>query len=122
MESKYAFEKKEKYLLMTLTGHYAKEDFIAYADIILEGCEKENVKKILLDAHNVTYTNLSTMDRFYIGENIAQVLGPKIKLAVLLPKEHINKFAENVAVNRGGKVFVSHLFEEAEDWLLNDTK
>jgi hypothetical protein len=120
MESEFSFAKKENYLLMTVTGVYAKEDFMAFADIILHGCEKENVKKVLLDAHNVSYTDLSTMDRFYIGENIANVIGPKIKLAVLLPKEHINKFAENVAVNRGGKVFVSHLIEEAEDWLQNN--
>ena len=122
MKSKYSFEKKENYLLLTITGDYAKEDFIAYADIILEHCEKENFKKILVDTLNVTYTNLATMDRFFIGENLANVLGPKIKLTMVMPKEHINKFAENVAVNRGGKVFVTNSVETAEDWLLNDTK
>jgi hypothetical protein len=122
MESEFSFAKKENYLLMTVTGDYAKEDFMAFADIILHGCEKENVKKVLLDAHNVSYTNLSTMDRFYIGENIANVIGPTIKIGLVAPKEFINKFGENVAVNRGGKLFVTHSFEEAEDWLLNDTR
>ena len=92
MESKYSFEKKEKYLMMTITGDYAKEDFMAYADIILARCEKENVKKILIDGMSVNYANMTTMDRFFIGEKIADVIGPKIKLTIVSPRENINKF------------------------------
>src|SRR5215203_3212380 len=110
MESEYSFEHKEKYLLMTITGHYAKKDFIAYADIILEHCERENVRMVLIAGHTVAYENLTTMDRFYIGENMAKVLGPKIKVTAVFPKEHVNKFGENVAVNRGGKLFVTDSF------------
>jgi hypothetical protein len=122
MESEYSFVKKENYLMMTVTGNYAKQDFMSFADIILERCEEENMRKVLIDAHTVTFANMTTMDRFYIGENIAKVLGPRIKLTAIFPKEHINKFGENVAVNRGGKLFVTHAFEEAEEWLLNDTR
>jgi hypothetical protein len=50
------------------------------------------------------------------------VIGPKIKIALVAPKEFINKFGENVAVNRGGKLFVTHSFEEAEDWLMKDDR
>ena len=122
MKSEYSFEKKENYLLMTISGEYSKKDFMSYPGIILERCEKENIKKVLVDTLHVTSTNVATMDRFYMGENIAKVLGPKIKLAVVWHKEHINKFAENVAVSKGGNLFVTHSFEDAEDWLLSDTR
>ena len=99
-----------------------KKIFMTYIDIIQSQCEKENMKKILVDLLNVSDINVPTMDRFYMGEKIAKVLGSKIKIAVVGPKEQINKFGENVAVNRGGRLFVAESFETARHWLFNDIK
>jgi hypothetical protein len=122
MKSEYSFEKKENYLLMRIAGEYAMEDFMSFAAILLERCEKDNVNKVLVDAFKVRNTNVDIMDRFYIGENIAKLLGSKLRLAVIWPEEHINKFAEDVAVNRGGRLFVTHSIELAEEWLLGDMR
>ena len=60
------------------------------------------------------------MDRFFVGEKIANVLGGKIKLAVVWPEKDINKFAENVAINRGGNICVVGDIETAKKWLLSN--
>jgi hypothetical protein len=122
MKSEYSFEKKDNYLVMKISGEYSIEDFMSFVEIIKNRCEKENINRVLVDTQNFTYTNVPTMDRFYIGENIAKFFGSKIKLAVVWPEEHINKFAENVAVNRGGRLFVTHSVNDAEEWLMGDER
>jgi hypothetical protein len=120
MKSHYIFEKNDNYIVMQISGEYDKDDFLSYPKLILEKCENENVDKILVNGSNVTGTNLPTMDRFFIAENIANLLRGKVKLAVVWPKEHINRFAENVAVNRGGSMIVVDTVAAADKWLLSE--
>lgn len=51
---------------------------------------------------------------------LVNTLGNKIKLAVAWPANDINKFFENVAVNRGCRVCVHDNIDAAENWLLDD--
>lgn len=60
---------------------------------------------------------LSTSDRYFLGENLALKLEKEIAIAVVWPVEHIDKFAETVALNRGGKMFVVGDVKSAEEWL-----
>ncbi len=39
-------------------------------------------------------------------------------MALVTKQEYINKFFENVVVNRGGQLLVSSSEQEALDWLL----
>jgi len=89
--------------------------------IILDECEKEKKYKILINALNVAGTNIPTMDRFFIGEEIAKVIGPKIKIAVVWPEQDIDKFGETVAVNRGGFIRVLGNIASAEKWLVGNS-
>lgn len=59
------------------------------------------------------------MDRFFIAEKLASHIGGKLKLAIVWPEEHINKFAETVAVNRGGIINVVDTIDAAKKWLLS---
>ena len=120
MRSNYLFGKTENYMTLVISGEYDKDDFLSYPQLILDECEKEKLYKILVDGSNLTGTNLPTMDRYFIGETIAKMLGGKVKLAVVWPKKHINKFAETVAVNRGSSIIVVDTIGTAHEWLLGE--
>ena len=93
---------------------------MGYLQIILDTCKNEGMNKVLVDALTLKRTNAPTMDRFFLGQTVAALLGPKIKLAVVWPKEHINKFGETVAVNRGSWINVVGDVETAQNWLLRN--
>ena len=96
-------------------------DFLTYPGIIKAECEKEKTYQVLVDALDVKGSDIDTMERFFLGEEIAKTLGAKIKLAVVWPDKHITKFVEIVALNRGGNISVVSDLEKAKKWLLNDT-
>ena len=48
----------------------------------------------------------STMDKYNLGIYIAQHFGHDFRLSVLIRKEHITGFLENVALNRGAANFM----------------
>ena len=117
-KSQFTIEKKTGFLQLTITGEYDKNEFIAYPKMVATACKKEGVNKVLVNALNLSGTNVPTIDRFNMGETIATLLGPKIKLAIVWPKEHINKLTETVALNRGGRINVVSDMETAQNWLL----
>ena len=102
---------------MIITGEYNSSDFHSYPKTILAECEKERMSKVLVNALEVKGTNISTMDRFFLGEEISKTFGPKIKIAVAWPAQDINKFAETVALNRGAYIRVMGDINSAEKWL-----
>jgi len=120
MKSQYVFKKNEHYLSLIISGEYDKRDFLSYPVIILEECEKEQIHKVLIDALEVKRTDAPTMDRFLVGEAIANIVGNKIKMAVAWPGQDINRLFENVAVNRGSRVCVLDNINAAEQWLLDN--
>lgn len=120
MKSEYTMEKRSNYLYFTLSGEYDKEDFLLYPKLVAAACEKEKIYKVLFNGLNLKNTNPPTMDRFIVGENIALILAPMIKLAAVWPEEHITKFAETVAVNRGTEFLIVGDLETAIEWLLRE--
>jgi len=80
--------------------------------------EENNRTKILIDATDVTPP--TQMERFHMGEYAASVDQHRNTIALFTKPEIINKFFENVAVNRGVNINVSGSEKEALDWLLSD--
>ena len=120
MKSTYSIQRKENYLIIHLSGEYDKHDFLSYPPLIVKECDKEKIYKVLVNAVDLQNTDAPTMDRFFLGEAIANTIGSKIKIAVVWPLKDINKFGENVAVNRGSKVNVVGNVADAEKWLLEN--
>lgn len=118
MKSAYVLEKKNNFLFVTLTGEYDRHEFMSYGKTLMDHCKKEEVFKVLVNALGVTGTNLSVMERFVIGESVAALFPPTVKLAVAWPEEFMTRFAETVAVNRGSFLAVFTNVEEAEQWLV----
>lgn len=121
MKSELIIERKANFLYYTLSGEYDKNDFLLYPKMVADACEEEQIYNVLINALKINGTNLPTMDRYFLGETVALLLGPKIKLAVVWPGEHINKFAETVAVNRGTQILVVGDIKTAKEWLLKES-
>lgn len=120
MHSQHFFEKREKYLLLTIKGQFDLIEFLALPQKVFTECEKENIFRVIVNGLFVEGTNLATMDRFSLGEKIADVFGNRAKIAIIWPERHNNKFAETVAVNRGANLQVFAAFDAAENWIVSD--
>jgi hypothetical protein len=81
---------------------------------------RSGVQFILINAVEVPPPN-NTYDRYELGVKIAAIFKHLFKIAIIFPKEHTTKFAENVAVNRGAKVLVTSSETEAKDWFYGKT-
>ncbi len=119
MNYNYSVEKKEGYLYLNISGEFEINQFLDLPGLMKIECEKEKVFKVLVNGFNIIGTNLSIIDRFSLGEKIAQILHHSIKVAILWPDKHNNKFAETVAVNRGANLRVFGKETEAKKWLLD---
>ena len=72
---------------------------------------------MLVNVKEVDFTNLSTMERYFIGEEIANIVSHKLSVAVVAPEEMITKLLERVATNRGANMLVVSDLKTAEVWL-----
>ena len=117
MKSRYDIVVNEHYLLLRITGAYDINEFLKLPGIIKARCEEEKTNKVLIDGLEVQEPNISTADRYFLGERIAKELQNIIDIAVVWPAAHIDKFMEVVASNRGVHIFVTGDMKAAEAWL-----
>lgn len=113
-----SFEVFDNYLKINLSGEYL---FSEAQDILINmnKLAAENKRtRILLDARDLLL-DPSVMEKFNMGELGVKIFGTKIKIALLRKPDHIDKFMENVAVNRGGNLYIVSNEQEALDWLLS---
>ncbi len=118
LATQLSFEIFDEYIKFYLNGDSLFEDIL---DIIttIERISKENNRtKILINAVNIS--SPTQMERFRMGEIAAAVDKHKNRIALFTKPEIINKFFENVAVNRGVSITVVPGEQEALDWLLNE--
>ena len=106
------------FLLVTFNGLWEKNDMEKSIKEIGFEAEKQNVKRMLFDLRELS-SPLSEMNRFYAGELIASFLG-RYKIAGFAQAEKINRFAENVAVNRGAQFKMFANENMAIEWLTSD--
>ena len=113
-----SFEKKEDYIHFKITGElYDSDDFHKMKDMC-DITRQHGYSKILVDVRDFNYF-LSTLKRFNISEYWVKISieSDYIKTAVLGDGEKMDKFTENVIVNRGGnfKLFTDE--QDAINWL-----
>lgn len=104
---------------MKFTGSYIFQDFIQIPEIILHECKARGIYKVLIRGEELKDTDASTIDRFFIGEKIAEILRSKVKLAVVWPPDHMDRLTESVAVNRAAYMRMFLEYNAAKKWLLD---
>ena len=118
MESK--FIKNPKYLTLEFSGIYDHMKAMSSLDKSSTICKDEKCSRILIDFLKVDLATLTPMNRFDLGEKVAQIFAyPNFaKIAGVVKVEYYTKFTENVPLNRGviGKILNNR--EKAIEWLL----
>ncbi len=105
------------YLLFHVTGSDSLEYSTEYFSSIAQECKQKDYKKALVIEE--LEGQLSTVDMFELGKRLSKIMsGIWVAFIDLVPEHHQeNRFAENVAVNRGGTARVFQDRSEAENWL-----
>ena len=103
---------------MQVLGEWEANPAIHALGRIRDTAAANQLTRILIDCAGLSPPRTET-DRFYTGEAIARVLKYPYRSVAILPATMINKLAENVAVNRGARFFVTHDEEAALQWLLS---
>ena len=116
MKIKLSYDVFDEYLKIRITGENPYEDVEELLMTIKRLFEQNNRHKVLVDANSIVIP--SEIEKFRIGEMGVEVLGKRVRIALFTKPEYINKFFENVAVNRGGQLYVAGSEKEALDWLL----
>ena len=119
MKSDFSFEKKEGYLEMKVTGRYDYWSFIEFPAYIRSVCEREQVYKVLINGLRVVPEDLPVVERFFMAEKAAEILGREVKLAIVWHKDYIDGFMESVAHNREGLMRLFGTKRAAIFWLLH---
>jgi len=120
MGSRYTLEEQQGYLVMRISGPYDYWDFLQYPDLIRKCCESAGVYRILVDVVAVTYAELPTIELFFLGEKVAEVLRDQIKIALVWHGDTKDNLLQMVAANRAASIRIFETTETAALWLLYD--
>jgi hypothetical protein len=121
MATHLAFQPEERFLRVAMRGSFPSKTYRELLRAVLDQAEHFALARILLDCRGLSAPS-SEMDRFNVGVAIADVFGGRYRIAILYPRELINKFTEDAAVNRGASVRVVSDEKQALQWLLGEAK
>ena len=110
------FENRGSYLFVQIIEPYSLPGVVSCLSNLAERCQEEHLEKVLIDASRLEGP-ISIWDRYQIGREYIKVIGPKINIALVTPRELINSVLENVIVNRTGTLKVFHQMAPALAWL-----
>jgi hypothetical protein len=107
------------YTELICRGPATLKNFKELFDELVKGAyEHGNDRKYLIDLRQIEGT-IPTVDRYELGGYMAEKVSD-CKISSISKKETYNKVGENVAVNRGVKVFSTDDENQARDWILAD--
>jgi hypothetical protein len=111
-----SFEDTGIYLHVRVRGDWTRKEIIAGIQNVAERAQSVGQTRVLLDIRELSSPK-NEMDRFMAGEAIARLFPSPFKVVALWSDDLMDKFAENVAVNRGANAIVLSDIDEAVRWL-----
>ena len=111
---------KDNFIHVKFKGEYTP-NVLFDSNKIKNTCKKYKCKKILLDCSDLKF-NLTTLNKLFIGENLAKIY-PMIegfKVASVEKENNLDSFVENVAVNRLCNYRKFTDIDNAIQWLSED--
>jgi hypothetical protein len=109
-------EGRSGYLYVEYSEPYLFDNLIDLMKEVLVVCETESYQKFLVNITEMT-GKVSPMERFELAVRGVSLFQFKGKYAIVYRKEEINRFAENVGVNRGLNAHIFCDMDEAMQWL-----
>lgn len=119
MDVELTFETRMYYLYVKGRGPSDLDSTRRALTLIEEQARQARLTRILIDARDVEPPRRE-LDRFFLGEYVAELFGARYRIAVVYQADRINKFAENTAVNRGANLLVAAEEDSAMKWLMQD--
>ena len=116
MKLDLSFEDAGDYLHISAKGEWEREEVTKGIRDVAEKALSAGQTRILLDIRELSSPG-SELDRFLAGEAIAEFFSSPFKVVAVRSVDLMDKFAENVAVNRGANFMVLSDFDEAVRWL-----
>lgn len=107
---------EDDHLMLKASGDFDINLILEHMHRVVLKASIENRTRVLIDALSLSAPR-ADFHRYLVGKQLAEVLPPDFRIAVLYPEAHITKLAENAAVNRGAQLLVTHDREEALRWL-----
>ena len=110
------FNDADGYLLARLEGEWTPSALSERIRCIASTAQERGYERVLVDIREMS-APARGFYRYSAGEDVAKYFGTSVSVAAVYRAELIDKFVENVAVNRGARFIVVPSFEEALDWL-----
>ncbi len=110
------FDVEPDMLRVTTTGQYAFAELFDFLGRVKAEAAKAKRNKVLIDCSRLE-GGMTEAERFQGGQKIAELFGPNIALALVMPPAQITKLGEIAAVNRGARMLVTDSESEAIEWL-----
>lgn len=107
----------DRYVHVAAEQPWTTDSALRLVENAKEKAEQMKVHRILLDLR-LWESPTTDLVRYDSGMNVAELLRPPYRVAVLAKKAHVNHFAENVAVNRGAMLKIFFDETSALEWLL----
>lgn len=105
------------FIRLTVSGRYLFEELFDFVTLVKREADRAGRDRVLIDCRQFE-GSMTEAERFQGGQYIAEVFGPRIKAACILPAGQVTKLGELTAVNRGARLLVTESGEEAMNWLL----
>lgn len=105
------------YLRLIVDDVFSLEKMLNFIEYARGEADRTKRAKVLIDCRSL-HGSMSEADRFQGGQHFANVFGPRIKTAVIMPEGEVTKLGEMTARNRGANLLVTESVAEAEAWLL----
>lgn len=107
----------DKYITVTESSEFSVEQMFALIGFVKAEAERTGKDRVLLDTRGMM-GSMTEADRFMGGAKMAEVFGPHLRVALLMPRSQISGLGEIAAVNRGARVHVTDDKDRALAWLL----
>lgn len=112
-------------IISTICDDHLKIEFVGGYDFLELMNHIEGIKNaafaadrelVLVDARKVE-GRMTESEKFFAGAKIAEVCGPKLKMAAIMKLGDVTKLGEMAAVNRGARLLITESEIEAVEWL-----
>lgn len=117
----FTIEKRSGYVYFEYPGEYNFKQVLDMLKEINRVIAEENAGKVLVYFQNVAH-EVTMTDRFNLAVQGAASLRSSVHIACVFNTKTLDRFAENVAVNRGLNVRLFNDMQEALAWLNVENK
>lgn len=111
----------DDHLKIDFAGSYDFLELMNHIDGMKKAASEADRELVLVDARKVE-GRMTESEKFFAGAKIAEVCGPKLKMAAIIKLGEVTKLGEMAAVNRGARLLITESESEAIDWLFKSAK